>query len=65
MQDEGLQVISEGLDTLKNLARDMNEVCSDHSFSTFYSINSLVRRLVSFRFLNFLYPGIGSAGPLD
>lgn len=27
-QDQGLDVISEGLDTLKNLARDMNEVCS-------------------------------------
>lgn len=25
-QDEGLDVISEGLDTLKNLAHDMNEV---------------------------------------
>jgi hypothetical protein len=29
MQDEGLYFISEGLDTLKNLAEDMNEVfCS-------------------------------------
>lgn len=27
LQDEGLDVISEGLDALKNLARDMNEVC--------------------------------------
>lgn len=26
LQDEGLDVISEGLDTLKNLANDMNEV---------------------------------------
>lgn len=26
MQDEGLDVISEGLDTLKNIALDMNEV---------------------------------------
>lgn len=29
MQDEGLQFISEGLDTLKNLASDMNEVHSN------------------------------------
>lgn len=26
LQDEGLDIISEGLDTLKNLALDMNEV---------------------------------------
>lgn len=26
MQDEGLDVIAEGLDTLKNMAHDMNEV---------------------------------------
>jgi hypothetical protein len=26
-QDEGLDFISEGLDTLKNLAEDMSEVC--------------------------------------
>lgn len=26
MQDEGLDVIAEGLDTLKNMAGDMNEV---------------------------------------
>lgn len=26
MQDQGLEVISEGLDTLKNMASDMNEV---------------------------------------
>ena len=25
-QDQGLDIISEGLDTLKNLANDMNEV---------------------------------------
>lgn len=58
MQDEGLQVISEGLDTLKNLARDMNEVYSEQLFSKFYSIYSL-SGLISFRFLNFVYPGIG------
>lgn len=27
MQDEGLDVIAEGLDTLKNMANDLNEVC--------------------------------------
>lgn len=27
-QDQGLDVIGEGLDTLKNMAHDMNEVCS-------------------------------------
>ena len=27
MQDEGLDVIAEGLDTLKNMAHDINEVC--------------------------------------
>lgn len=26
-QDQGLEMISEGLDTLKNMAHDMNEVC--------------------------------------
>lgn len=26
LQDQGLDVISEGLDTLKNMAHDMNEV---------------------------------------
>lgn len=26
MQDEGLDVIVEGLDTLKNMAHDMNEI---------------------------------------
>lgn len=26
MQDQGLGIISEGLDTLKNMAHDMNEV---------------------------------------
>lgn len=26
MQDQGLEMISEGLDTLKNMAHDMNEV---------------------------------------
>lgn len=26
MQDQGLDMISEGLDTLKNMAHDMNEV---------------------------------------
>ena len=26
MQDQGLEVIAEGLDTLKNMAHDMNEV---------------------------------------
>lgn len=28
IQDEGLDVIAEGLDTLKDMAHDMNEVCS-------------------------------------
>lgn len=27
-QDQGLDVIAEGLDTLKNMAHDMNEVCA-------------------------------------
>lgn len=27
VQDEGLDIISEGLDTLKDMAHDMNEVC--------------------------------------
>lgn len=26
-QNQGLEVISEGLDTLKSMAHDMNEVC--------------------------------------
>lgn len=26
VQDQGLEVIAEGLDTLKNMAHDMNEV---------------------------------------
>lgn len=31
LQDQGLDIISEGLETLKELAHDMNEVCTDHS----------------------------------
>lgn len=27
VQDQGLDIISEGLDTLKDLANDMSEVC--------------------------------------
>ena len=32
LQDEGLDVIGEGLATLKNMASDMNEVASGASF---------------------------------
>lgn len=40
-QDEGLDIISEGLNALKNIARDMNEVC-------YYAYNSsLVMVLVA------------------
>lgn len=28
LQDQGLDMIAEGLDTLKNMAHDMNEVCA-------------------------------------
>lgn len=31
VQDEGLDIISDGLDTLKNLAHDMNEVGCESS----------------------------------
>lgn len=30
IQDQGLDVIAEGLDTLKNMAGDLNEVSSYH-----------------------------------
>ena len=43
MQDQGLDMISEGLDTLKNMAHDMNEVtyllCPNFPF---FHINILV-----------------------
>jgi hypothetical protein len=32
VQDEGLDIIGEGLETLKNMAADMNEVASCSSF---------------------------------
>lgn len=34
LQDQGLDIISEGLETLKDLAHDMNEVCTDNSIET-------------------------------
>lgn len=34
LQDEGLDIISEGLDTLKNLAHDMNEVGYESCFTS-------------------------------
>ena len=36
MQDEGLDVIGEGLETLKNMASDMNEVDCCTFFFGFY-----------------------------
>lgn len=36
MQDQGLDVIAEGLDTLKNMASDMNEVISS-SVAVFFT----------------------------
>lgn len=39
-QDEGLDVISQGLDSLKNLARDMNEV---HNLKHTCCITNLAR----------------------
>lgn len=35
VQDQGLDVIAEGLDTLKNMAHDMNEVYFCHFLSPF------------------------------
>lgn len=34
LQDQGLDIISEGLETLKDLAHDMNEACTDNSIKT-------------------------------
>lgn len=38
MQDQGLDIISEGLDTLKNLAHDMNEVGWLHVLVQFHVV---------------------------
>lgn len=43
MQDEGLDVIAEGLDTLKNMAHDINEVC----YIFFFDIRNQETVLVS------------------
>lgn len=61
MQDQGLDVIAEGLDTLKNMAHDMNEVCYNFLyfpmfFSVFKGLNSLHYEICA---------GIGSASSFD
>ncbi|XP_035541326.1 syntaxin-71-like isoform X1 [Juglans regia] len=45
-QDQGLDIISEGLDTLKNLAQDMNEVVTGLKLSLMMLLEE--RRLISF-----------------
>lgn len=47
IQDQGLDVIAEGLDTLKHMAGDMNEVCSNFQVLTiiqftFFGFHALI-----------------------
>lgn len=56
MQDQGLDVISEGLDTLKNLAHDMNEVGWLYVFLQFHVIQRHTKLTIS-------DAGIGPASP--
>lgn len=52
-QDEGLDIISEGLDTLKNLAHDMNEVgCAFE--------NSIMQMLEFYIIITTLFGGLNS-----